>query len=146
VEDEIRRAIKNALRVWRGDRSVAFQERVSFLLRDALVCLEDERRVNANVPHPIVEESHRAALREFELEYVAVGCPVHVSITRPLDAPSGAPISAELIAPLLAALRETAVHEVGGVNTKFAVATHVRPYAPALLSVWAYVVALTHRN
>jgi hypothetical protein len=50
------------------------------------------------------------------------------------------------LGPLLDAVRETAVHEVGAQGARFAVAVHVRAYPAGLFSVWAFVCALVQRS
>ncbi len=111
------------------------------MLRDVLRCMEDERLINVNVPHFTVAEAMEHALAEFGLEYVSVGSPVNRSVKK-TDSSS----LVSQLGPLLDAVRETAVHEVGAQGARFAVAVHVRAYPAGLFSVWAFVCALVQRS
>lgn len=136
MEDNLKKAVKKALKSWRNDRLPTYQERVGTILREVLEEVDRERRECGNYKQVFVDEAHRRALAEFEGEYLAVGNPVPGFYER--DDPE--------FSRLLEDVRETAVHSIGTDAVRYGLATYAYAFTGETVALWVYLVALVPRN
>ena len=77
-----------------------------------------------------VAKAHQSAMAEFSSEYAAVGMPVCVAYKD------------EDFEELITVLHETAVHDIGTDNVRYALGVYAYAYTGTTIAVWAYLVAL----
>ena len=130
IEDRLKKLIRKNLRAWRRNKAPMFQERIGQILKDVLIELERERRESANVHMDYVAKAHQSAMAEFSSEYAAVGMPVCVAYKD------------EDFEELITVLHETAVHDIGTDNVRYALGVYAYAYTGTTIAVWAYLVAL----
>ena len=130
IEDKLKRTVKNNLKEWRNRSQPIYQERAGTILREILVEMETERINFANFTQGTVGEMHTRAIQEINADRVFVGAPVN------------APYCDESFKTILELVHETAVHEVGTDDVRFAVGVYVHGYTATVMSLWVYLIAM----